>query len=260
MINNKFMLKKIIILLLLFLFPLSSFAIFRDVWTTYFFQNKDTKEIKKMINARDEYDGFFSYSISDYVNWKNFNDNIFKNWNLIEVRYCNRGNCVFQNKWKFTLIELYSSISKKENLDDSNIMSWSNLKTDNLKTFKKEDLDNSELFNIYYKYIFLEYYPEFFKYLILNLIVFYPVWYFLFKKNPIKKRKILKMLFISLIFYILSDILLYSLWWWYSQAKFELFWEQIYSMGIWNIKLVAFWFWIYLIFKDINQYFRQKKK
>jgi hypothetical protein len=68
MINNKFMLKKIIILLLLFLFPLSSFAIFRDVWTTYFFQNKDTKEIKKMINARDEYDGFFSYSISDYVN------------------------------------------------------------------------------------------------------------------------------------------------------------------------------------------------
>lgn len=254
------MYKKLIILLTLLFSPLYSFAIFHDEWTTYFFQNKNTHEIKKIIIARDKYEWFFNYSIRDYLNWKNFNDNTFNNWNLIEVRYCNRGKCVYQNKWKFILREIYSGINKKESLDDSNIMSWSNLKTNDIETFKKEDLDSSEIFNIYYKYIFLEYYPEFFKYLILNLIVFYPIGYFIFKKNPIKKRKILKMLLISLIFYILSDILLYSLWWWYSQVKFELFWKELYDMQIWLIKLISFGFWIYLLFKDIYDYFKQKNK
>lgn len=240
------MYKKLIIFLTLMFFPLSSFAIFHDERTNYFFQNKQTNEIKYFSIARDFDAWFFNYSIRDYLYWKNFNDNTFDNWNFIEFNHCNRWRCEYWNTWKYN------------NFSYENTNTWSSLSTKNLNYFTKSDLTNKELFNIYYRYIILNYLKEFFKYLIFNLVVFYPFWYLILKKFSIKNRKILKIFILSFIFYIISDVLLYSFWFWYIQFSKNLFWEYIYWMSVWFLKLFSFVFWIILFWKDFKTFLKDR--
>lgn len=247
---------KIIIFFIISILPISTFAIFHDEWTTYFFQNKITKEIRYFAIARDLNAWYFNYSISDYLENSLINNNNFVNYNFIEADYCRRWHCNYTNSWVYNFTDL-SIYTRGNNFPDYNkitntyYLSGSNLSINNLNTFTINDLDKSEKFKIYYKYIILNYIDEFFWNLFFNLITFYFLWYFVFSKIKNNYYKLGYSLILSLVLYSFSDAILYFYWFWYSQVTRDLGWIIEYWIKVWILKLPLFIVWFYFLLVDI---------
>lgn len=260
-------LKMILLFFLLSIFPLKSFAIFHDERTSYFFQNKNTWEIKYIFDNRDIYEWKFDESIRNYLDWKLISDNnLFKNYNFLEVDYCRRGNCNYINLWKYVITDLPLYTMKIDDYKVVNnlINSWTHFSVNNIEAFTKEDLSRNEQFSIYYKFLISDYILEFLYWLPFNLIVFFIIWE-LIVKIVIKKcfnikRNLLNIFTTSLILYIISEIILYSNWYWYSQISWDLFWPIVYLFSIWIFKIILFIFWTIDLIVIYQKYRKQKKE
>lgn len=247
---------KIIIIFIISLIPISSFAIFHDEYTNYFFQNKITKEIKYFRIDRDLNAWYFNYSIKDYLDNSLINNNNFANYNFIEADFCRRWHCNYTNSWVYNFVDL-SFYTRSVNFPDYNkvyntyYLSWVHLSTNDLNTFTINDLNKNEKINIYYKYIILNYIEEFFWNLIFNLVVFYLFWYFIFSKIKNSYFKICYSLILSLVLYLFSDAILYFYWFWYTQITRNLGWIIEYWIKVWILKLPLFLVSFYFLLKDI---------
>ncbi len=217
--------KKILFSILIFFCWWQCFAIGTEGGSIYYFENKDTKQIKYISNKLNKRGWFFDTAMTQYLNNKNIWDNNTFHKRNLEWVYCFlRDRHKYMTWWKINC-SLLGAWAYTWNLN--------NIKIDSLKKFTINDITFLEK-NIIYFEIFLIRFKFFFTFLWLNLIAFY--WFAKILWSYFKKIDIY---IISFFLYLFFDLFLYLvLGFWYLQVVGNTFWLFLYYPTVWVLKIV----------------------
>lgn len=227
--------RKIILIILIFISFLSTTSAFDAVTTSVYLQNNKTNEIKVFNVKNFDTKTLLEIGFINKLSWKNIWDkNIIWNWDIIE--FCSLDNCY--NQWKLAKNSyiIYLEYWSKYNQIESKINSKY------LEEFNISDLNFNDKVKLFDWRIFWNLILEFIIFLPLNLLIFQCFWYFLYllflKYYNISYFK--KIYLNAWIFYLISLIILYTLGYWFMNWNSAMMWFMWYFMFVWIFKLIIY--------------------
>lgn len=225
---KKYLFKIILLISLWFTFVPSVF--WRDIMnTSVIFKNNDTKSLITFTLHTYESKTLLELSLINKLNWKNIWENIL---NLEIYSVCREQECYFE--WLISSNYYWIYSNNKNNLVSQNKENYQELSLDNLSLSQKYELFDYRVL----KPILI----EIIIFLPLNLVIFHCVWYLLYlifyKKLNINYFK--RIYLNAWLFYILSIIILYYLWYGFTNYNSGLMWLFWYFFFIGIFKFILF--------------------